>query len=78
MGEDRELEFFGVTIKCKSAHLAALLNSSVTEDVIVVGQRARDLLTGGDSFADDFETDAVVKSEAEERDEILSMICEAD
>jgi hypothetical protein len=74
MGGDNDLEFFGVTIKCKSAHLAALLNSSVTEDVVVVGKRAVDAL-GADVWGG--EPEAEPKNEAEERDELLSMICEA-
>ncbi len=43
-----ELEFFGVRLKVKNAHLAALLNSDVTDDVQVVGLRARDVLKAGD------------------------------
>jgi len=38
-----ELEFFGVKLKVKNARLADLLNSSVTEDVQVIGARARDV-----------------------------------
>lgn len=75
MGEDNDLEFFGVTIKCKSAHLAALLNSRITEDVVIVGKRAMDVL-GTDSQADESYADS--RSEAEERADVLSMICEAD
>jgi len=74
MGGDNNLEFFGVTIKCKSPHLAALLNSSVTEDVVVVGKRAVDAL-GADVWGG--EPEAEPKSEADERDDVLSMICEA-
>jgi hypothetical protein len=37
-----ELEFFGVKLKVKNPHLAALLNSDVQEDVQVIGRRARD------------------------------------
>ena len=36
------VEFFGVKLKVNNPHLAALLNSSVTEDVQVIGRRARD------------------------------------
>jgi len=39
--EGGELEFFGVKLKVKNAHLAALLNSDVNEDVQVIGRRAR-------------------------------------
>ena len=35
------VEFFGVKLKVNNPHLAALLNSSVTEDVQVIGRRAR-------------------------------------
>ena len=38
-----ELEFFGVKLKVKNARLAELINSSVTEDVQVIGARARDV-----------------------------------
>jgi len=41
-----ELEFFGVKLKVKNPHLAALLNSDVHEDVQVIGQRAREALRG--------------------------------
>jgi hypothetical protein len=75
MGDNDSLEFFGVTIKCKSAHLAALLNSNVTEDVVVVGGRARDLLTADLRGAD---SGSRARSEDQERADILSMICEAD
>ena len=37
------VEFFGVKLKVKNARLADLLNSSVTEDVQVIGARARDV-----------------------------------
>lgn len=40
MGEDATLDFFGCSIKCRSPRLAALLNSDVNENVVVVGQRA--------------------------------------
>jgi hypothetical protein len=38
--ENGELEFFGVKLKVKNPYLAALLNSSVNEDVQVIGARA--------------------------------------
>jgi hypothetical protein len=44
--EGAEVEFFGARIKVRSAHLAALLNSDLTEDVVVVGKRAVDLVAG--------------------------------
>jgi len=40
--ESGDVEFFGVKLKVRSPHLAALLNSSVNEDVQVIGRRARD------------------------------------
>ena len=46
--ENGELEFFGVKLKVKNPRLAALLNSSVNEDVHVVGARARGALSGAD------------------------------
>ena len=45
MTDDAEVEFFGAHIKVKSARLAALLNSAVTDDVVVVGRRALDLVS---------------------------------
>jgi hypothetical protein len=45
MSDDAEVDFFGAHIKVKSARLAALLNSAVTDDVVVVGKRARDLVS---------------------------------
>lgn len=44
--EGGELEFFGVKLKVRNPHLAALLNSSVHEDVQVIGRRARDAFGG--------------------------------
>lgn len=46
--DDGELEFFGVKLKVKNPRLAALLNSSVNEDVQVIGRRARDAFSGAD------------------------------
>ena len=39
--EASSVDFFGVKLKVNNPHLAALLNSSVTEDVQVIGVRAR-------------------------------------
>ena len=50
-----ELEFFGARIKCRNPRLAALLNSDVTEDVVVVGRRAVDLVVADDARADEDE-----------------------
>ena len=46
-----ELEFFGVKLKVKNPHLAALLNSDVNEDVQVIGRRAREALRADDESA---------------------------
>jgi hypothetical protein len=46
--ENGELEFFGVKLKVRNPRLAALLNSSVSEDVQVIGARARDAFSGAD------------------------------
>ena len=40
------VEFFGVKLKVNNPRLAALLNSSVNEDVQVIGLRARDVFAG--------------------------------
>lgn len=40
------VEFFGVKLKVNNPHLAALLNSSVSDDVQVIGRRARDAFAG--------------------------------
>jgi hypothetical protein len=45
--ESSEVEFFGVKLKVRNAHLAALLNSDVHEDVQVIGRRARSALGAG-------------------------------
>lgn len=49
--ENGEVEFFGVKLSVRSPHLAALLNSSVTEDVQVIGRRARDAFGAGESHS---------------------------
>ncbi len=40
-GEGSEVEFFGIRIKVKDPRLAALLNSDVTDDVVVIAKRAK-------------------------------------
>jgi hypothetical protein len=45
MTDGAEVDFFGAHIKVKSAKLAALLNSALTDDVVVVGKRALDLVS---------------------------------
>jgi hypothetical protein len=57
--ENGELEFFGVKLKVKNPRLAALLNSSVNEDVQVIGARAREAFSAPD--------DARAEREVEER-----------
>jgi hypothetical protein len=42
-GSREDVEFFGVKLKVSNPRLAALLNSSVSEDVQVIGKRARDV-----------------------------------
>jgi len=42
----RSVEFFGVKLKVNNPRLAALLNSSVNDDVQVIGRRARDAFAG--------------------------------
>jgi hypothetical protein len=43
-----DLEFFGVKLKVKNPRLATLLNSSVNENVVVIGRRTVDLLARAD------------------------------
>jgi hypothetical protein len=45
-GGPGSVEFFGVKLKVNNPHLAALLNSSVSDDVQVIGRRARDVFAG--------------------------------
>ena len=40
---EEDVEFFGVNLKVNNPRLAALLNSDVTEEVQVIGRRARDV-----------------------------------
>jgi hypothetical protein len=44
--QSSSVEFFGVKLKVNNPRLAALLNSSVNEDVQVIGLRARDAFAG--------------------------------
>lgn len=67
MGEDANIEFFGCSIKCRSPRLAALLNSDVNEDVVVVGQRAAEV------FA---QAGPEMKVDAEEAEECLDALAE--
>jgi len=43
-----DLEFFGVKLKVSNPRLATLLNSSVNENVVVIGRRTIDLLARAD------------------------------
>jgi len=43
-----DVEFFGVKLKVKNERLAALFNSSVNENVVVIGRRTIDLLARAD------------------------------
>ena len=47
--EDGEVEFFGVKLKVRNPRLAALLNSDVTDEVQVIGRRARDAFSGDEA-----------------------------
>jgi len=48
MTDGSDIDFFGMHITVRSTRLAALLNSSVTEDVVVVGKRALDMVSPDD------------------------------
>jgi hypothetical protein len=43
-----DVEFFGVKLKVNNPRLATLLNSSVNENVVVIGRRTVDLLARAD------------------------------
>jgi len=55
--ESSEVDFFGARIKVRSARLAALLNSDLSEDVVVVGRRAVDLVISDDADAEPSDQD---------------------
>jgi hypothetical protein len=61
------VEFFGVKLKVNNPRLAALLNSSVNEDVQVIGLRARDAFAG-DSRAELEDAHRVAGEENDPRD----------
>jgi len=46
--DERGVEFFGARLKVNSPRLAALLNSSVSEDVTLIGRRTIELLARAD------------------------------
>jgi hypothetical protein len=70
MGDDAEIDFFGAHIKVRSAKLAALLNSAVTDDVGVVGKRAIDLVG--------VEPRGAILRDEDQRDEELSAALDGD
>jgi hypothetical protein len=43
-----DVEFFGIKLKVANPRLATLLNSSVNENVVVIGRRTVDLLARAD------------------------------
>ncbi len=43
-----EVEFFGIKLKVNNPRLATLLNSSVNENVVVIGRRTVDLIARAD------------------------------
>jgi hypothetical protein len=47
-----DLEFFGVKLRVNNPRLAALLNSGVNENVVVIGRRARDLIAAAEEDDD--------------------------
>lgn len=47
-----EVEFFGIKLKVNNPRLATLLNSSVNEDVVVIGRRTVDLIARADDDED--------------------------
>ena len=51
--EQGEVEFFGIKLKVNNDRLATLLNSSVNDNVVVVGRRTLDLLAKADEDDDD-------------------------
>ena len=78
MSDDAEIDFFGAHIKVRSAKLAALLNSAVTDDVATVGKRAIDLVgitPRSDNRRDEDQRDedlnAALDGGAERSDELL-------
>jgi hypothetical protein len=65
-----ELEFFGVKLKVNNPRLAALLNSDITDDVQVVGRRAREAFAGP---ADDSRAEREVAERVLRADESVSV-----
>lgn len=46
--DEPDVEFFGIKLKVANPRLATLLNSSVNENVVVIGRRTVDLLARAD------------------------------
>ena len=59
-----EVNFFGVTIKVRSSKLAAVLNSNVTDDVVVVARRAWREGESEEETPEDIAIDPLAGSEA--------------
>ena len=57
--EQGEVEFFGIKLKVNNDRLATLLNSSVNDNVVVVGRRTLDLLAKADEDDDDIAVEGV-------------------
>ncbi len=57
--EQDEVEFFGIKLKVNNDRLATLLNSSVNDNVVVVGRRTLDLLAKADEDDDDIAVEGV-------------------
>jgi hypothetical protein len=76
------VEFFGVKLKVNNPRLAALLNSSVNEDVQVIGLRARDAFAGDSrgepEDADRFHRDHDDLRDLEDRDESVVVLRDED
>jgi hypothetical protein len=59
--QDRaEVEFFGIKLKVSSDRLATLLNSSVNDNVVVVGRRTLDLLAKADEEGEEVAAESLV------------------
>ncbi len=52
-GGPGNVEFFGMKLNVNNPHLAALLNSSMSDDVHVIGRRARDAFASERLAADE-------------------------
>lgn len=51
-GPADNVEFFGVKLKVHNPRLAALLNRDVTNDLVVIGQKTRDLMVAAEDEAE--------------------------